>query len=83
MNLWEEAAAFQAARASQASDKAPEVFDPRDSSAMEALIAELRHLYDNATRQEVERALESVLEILDPPYQKKDILKKIQSKLED
>lgn len=49
----------------------------------EAFKQELRRLYENATRTEIDRAVDWGMEQLSPPYDKSTFLKKIRPKLED
>lgn len=49
----------------------------------ERLFDTLRKLYENATRLEIERAVYTVKEQMQPPYDKAAFMKKIRIKLED
>ena len=44
---------------------------------------ELRELYENATWNEINRAIDWGMEIMEKPYDKKTFLQKIRIKLED
>ena len=95
MNLFEEAAAFMAQHPkTQKEDSFLQTFDSR-----EKFLRELKMLYENATNneiekavppllsiaiaKEIEKALDGVLSQQTPPYDKDQILKKIRPKLED
>ncbi len=79
MNLFEEAAAFMAQHPkTQKEDSFLQTFDSR-----EKFLRELKMLYENATNNEIEKALDGVLSQQTPPYDKDQILKKIRPKLED
>ncbi len=49
----------------------------------ERLFEILRKLYENATRLEIERAVRSVADQMEKPYDKEMFMKKIRVKLED
>lgn len=49
----------------------------------EELFNALRKLYENATRLEIERAIDSVKQKLEKPYSKKEFMKNLRVKLED
>ena len=44
---------------------------------------ELRELYENATWNEINKAIDWGMEVMEPPYDKKIFLQKIRVKLED
>lgn len=79
MNLFEEAAAFMAKhpKAEEENDflKTPE--------SREKFLRELKMMYENATNNEIEKALDWVLSQVSDPYDKNQILKMIRPKLED
>ena len=79
MNLFEEAAAFMAQHPkAQTENSFLQTLESR-----EKFLRELKMLYENATNNEIEKALDSVLSQQTPPYDKNQILKKIRPKLED
>ena len=80
MNLFEEAAAFMAQK--QKEEPATSDFLTTEASR-EAFVRELKMMYDNATNMEIEKALDWVMEQLQAPYDKKQVLQKIRVKLED
>ena len=53
---------------------------PESRSAFEK---ELRELYENATWNEINKAIDWGMEVMDKPYDKKLFLQKIRVKLED
>ncbi|MDD3669602.1 MAG: hypothetical protein PHX68_04955 [Alphaproteobacteria bacterium] len=82
MDLLSDAAAFIRDRAGQAAEP-PAAFALDTPESRASFVAELRRLYENATRTEIERALDRVLEQMDGPYARADVLAKIRVKLED
>lgn len=82
MNLWADADAFMQKRQGKKED-APALFSPENPDERERFVATVRQLYENATRGEIERALNQVLESMDKPYAREAVLKKMRVKLED
>ncbi len=79
MDLFKEAAAFMAQH--------PKT-EENDSflqtpTSREKFVRELKMMYENATNNEIEKALDWALARTDPPYQKEQILKSLRPKLED
>ncbi len=81
MGFFEDAQAFMQSK--QHTDEQPKDWNPQDEKTREALFKECRELYDNATKQEIERAIDRVLEALEPPYDKAIFMKKLRIYLED
>lgn len=53
------------------------------SASREAFEKELRELYENATWNEIKKAVDWGMEVMERPYDKKLFLQKIRIKLED
>ena len=73
MNLFDDAAAFM-------KNRSPE---PSISKGREDLIQKLRHEFDNATRQEIEKALDRLEEKGELTTDFNEVLKKVRIWLED
>lgn len=67
----------------QKQNSSPEVFDPSDDDQRANLIKKLKTLYDNATEREIEKALDNALDRFRPPYEEKEFMKFLRTKLED
>lgn len=64
-------------------DPATEVWNPLNPQTRAQLFDECRRLYENATKQEIERAIDRTLDELDSPYHKEQFMKKLRTRLED
>lgn len=58
-------------------------WNPIDPQERARLFDTCHYLYENATNQEIERAIERVLEELDTPYEQTVFMKKLRTYLED
>lgn len=58
-------------------------FAPDDWEQREQLISRLKMLYDNATEREINKALDDALDRFAPPYEEKDFMNFLRTKLED
>ncbi len=83
MDLLSDAAAFLRGKQGQETPAPAADFALDTPERRDRFVAELRRLYENATRMEIERALDQVLEKMDGPYARADVLAKIRVKLED
>ena len=54
-----------------------------DEKSVEQFANELRSLYENATWQEIYKAIDWIKETQDAPYDKNTVMKKIRVRLED
>ena len=73
MSLFDDAAAFMKNRKSE----------PQQNDEREVLINRLKHEFENATRSEIERALDRLAERENIPEDFNELLKKIRIWLED
>lgn len=73
--------AQQLAKRKQAS--VAENFDPASAERREELVKKLKMLYDNATEREIEKAIDDALDHFSPPYEEKEFMKFLRTKLED
>ena len=82
MSFLDDANAFMKAKKQ---DEKPETSNGflMDEKSVEQFANELRSLYENATWQEIYKAIDWIKETQDFPYEKNDVLKKIRIKLED
>ena len=64
----------------EATDTAGFLETPESRTAFEK---ELRELYENATWNEINKAIDWGMEVMEKPYNKKTFLQKIRVKLED
>lgn len=80
MGFLEDAQAFMQSK--QSTDTSTP-WDPTDDKTYADLFNDCRHLYENATKTEIERAINRTLDELDKPYDKKQFMKKIRVYLED
>lgn len=60
-----------------------ETWDPLNPQTRNQLFDECRRLYENATKQEIERAIDRALDELESPYNKEQFMKKLRTRLED
>lgn len=81
MNFFKDAEAFMKNR--KPAENTTAVLNLSTPESYATLFAECRHLYENATKQEIERAIEQTREELSPPYPHDVFMKKIRVKLED
>ncbi len=59
------------------------VFCPTNEDQREKLVNRLKMLYDNATEREINKAIDDALDKFDPPYEEKDFMNFLRTKLED
>lgn len=60
-----------------------DTWDPHNPQTRARLFEECRRLYENATKQEIDRAIDRALEELETPYEKEQFMKKLRARLED
>ncbi|MBQ4472526.1 MAG: hypothetical protein II942_04735 [Alphaproteobacteria bacterium] len=81
MSFLDEAQDFLKKKQSQQTPEASDFLEtPESRSAFEK---ELRDLYENATWNEINKAIDWGMEVMEKPYNKKLFLQKIRVKLED
>ena len=67
----------------QKQTSADEVFDPTDTEQRERLVKKLKMLYDGATEREIDKAVDDALDRFSPPYEEKEFMNFLRTKLED
>lgn len=82
MSFLDDAAQFTAKRQTEHEESQATLFLTTEASR-EAFAKELRELYENATWNEINRAIDWGMEVMEKPYDKKLFLQKIRVKLED
>ncbi len=81
MSFLDDAQAFLKQKQSQKETPASDFLETPESR--QALEKELRELYENATWNEIAKAIDWGMEVMEKPYDKKTFLQKIRIKLED
>lgn len=81
MGFFEDAQVFMQQK--QKETESEPIWNPTEEATRTALFNECRRLYENATKQEIERAIDRVLDELDPPYHQTQFMKKLKTYLED
>ena len=82
MSFFDDAAKFTAERQAER-DKPHAMGFLETPESRQAFEKELRDLYENATWNEINKAIEWGMEVMEKPYDKKLFLQKIRVKLED
>lgn len=82
MSFLDDAQKFLEQKHSEKSDNPPQDFLETQESRT-AFEKELRELYENATWNEINKAIDWGMEVMEKPYDKKLFLQKIRIKLED
>ena len=82
MSFLDDANAFMKAK-KQSEEPAVDEGFLMSQKSVEQFANELRSLYENATWQEIYKAIDWIKETEDSPYDKNAVLKKIRIKLED
>ncbi len=75
--------AQQKIKQKQENARTEDTFCPDNSEEREKLVNRLKMMYDNATEREINKALDEALEKFDPPYDEKDFMFFLRTKLED
>lgn len=84
MGFFDDAQNFMKSKQEQPKTPEPDTILALDTpEQQERLFDVLRKLYENATRLEIERAVRTVQEQMEKPYDKDAFMKKIRVKLED
>lgn len=85
MSLQEDAEAFlKRVYQNKASDtSSDEILDIRTETQYVLLAEQLQKMYDNASKREIEKAINETLQTMEMPVIKSDFFKKIRIKLED
>lgn len=84
MGFFDDAQKFMESKKQQTKIPASDNILALDTPEQEERLFEiLRKLYENATRLEIERAVRSVADQMEKPYDKETFMKKIRIKLED
>ena len=81
MNFFADAEAF--IKKKQTGTMPSEEWDIDTPTGYNKLFSECRRLYENATKQEIERAINQVKESLEKPYDQSIFMKNLRTKLED
>ena len=75
--------AQQKIKQKQENTRTEDTFCPDNSEEREKLVNRLKMMYDNETEREINKALDEALEKFDPPYDEKDFMFFLRTKLED
>jgi len=81
MSFFDDAQTFLKQKQSNQSESGDGFLETPESR--QALEKELRELYENATWNEINKAIDWGMEVMEKPYDKKLFLQKIRIKLED
>ena len=81
MSFLDDAQKFLEQKQTEKSSDSSDFLETQESRT--AFEKELRELYENATWNEINKAIDWGMEVMEKPYEKKSFLKKIRIKLED